>query len=168
MYNPFIDIYAKMKQEAKKNMIEICQEWHNRETFEQWASKQNWSGKEVVLISRFGKYQPDNCIFVSAWFAKFLKSKNFDASMLQEKGSLSISNPLLGKTEYIGTFHCPIEAEIAWKKRKMEIGMAIIESEPGNPDKEKLRQAVASRFQPFEDEKRDPSDIYLDFASDDL
>lgn len=148
MFNPFIDIYHKMKQNAKKHCRSISEDWLTKSGFEEWAQHQAWQGKEVILVSLHGRYEPDNCVFASAWFSKFLSSKDYDFSIPREKWVLHIQNPLTQKAEYLGVFYCPIEAEAAWKKRKFAIGLELIESEPKNPDKEKLLKALETRYKP--------------------
>lgn len=115
----------------------VIDEWLIFSNFKKWMEKQDWQGKHLdkdLLIYGNKVYSPQACAFVDPVINSFLTEKRSKSSELPvgvsfHKGNNSFlsrcSNPLTGKRDNLGYFHCANLAHQAWRERKHELACKL-------------------------------------------
>ena len=111
----------------------VVPEWQYFSAFKKWMESQNYEGRHLdkdILVPGNKVYGPDYCVFVSAELNNFLTDNKSRRGQWpigvswresRKKFRAQCGNPITGKYETLGSFDCPDEAHMAWKKRKIEI-----------------------------------------------
>jgi hypothetical protein len=113
--------------------VSVCSEWHSFMNFREWWSDKcvdGWHLDKDLLVYGNRVYHPDRCLYVPIWL------NGFTASGLAARGELPIGVHLdnsAGKkkyraacggagngSRYIGRYHTPEEAHLAWREKKLE------------------------------------------------
>lgn len=115
----------------------VCDEWLKFSNFKSWMETQDWQGKQLdkdLIFIGNKVYSPNACAFVSH------ATNSFTTDRVNSRGDWPVGvqydkryqkfdsrccNPFTRKNEYIGSFTCPNEAHLAWKKRKRELACLL-------------------------------------------
>lgn len=133
--------YSTCESDQTKNATylscEVCDEWRTFSIFETWViSFPNYWEKQLdkdLLIKGNKLYSPDTCLLISKKLNTFLtdyrkNNKEYIGShpyTMSSRARAYISNPLTNTREYLGSFPSEYEAHLAWKKRKLELGLEL-------------------------------------------
>ena len=129
----------------------VCEEWHSFMCFRAWMETQNWEGKQLdkdLLVRGNKVYSPTTCVFVDKVVNTFLN----DSAAARGEWPIGASwcergnkfrgmcrNPFTKKYEYLGSFTCPQQAHLAWKKRKHELACQLADIQTDQRVAEALR-----------------------------
>ena len=117
--------------------VTVCEEWHSFTNFSSWMMEQDWQGKHLdkdILVLGNKVYSPTTCVFVDKVVNLFLTDSAASRGKWpigaswdwqKQKFKSCCSNPFTKKQEYLGYFHCPNQAHLAWKKRKHELACQL-------------------------------------------
>ena len=135
----------------------VCEEWHRFSVFRAWMETQDWEGKALdkdLLIEGNKVYSPETCVFVSTGVNSFLTdcaAKRGDCPLgvhwckSRNKYMAYCKDFRTGKRINLGSFDCPDEAHMAWKKYK---AMLAIELAGMQTDK-RVANAILQRYTRF-------------------
>lgn len=87
-YNPGDPMYQYYGMRG----IEVCQEWHNAESYVEWALEHGWKKSSRLQIDRIdndGNYSPDNCRVVSNVINANNKSNNVIVEAFGERKTVA-------------------------------------------------------------------------------
>jgi hypothetical protein len=124
------------------NETSVCSEWLVFSAFKAWVELQSWDGRELdkdLLDPSSKEYNKESCCFISGKLNKFIVTRKASSEGLpvgvgldKRDGTYAAycNNPLINKKERIGTFSDPIEAHLAWKKRKLQFAIELGSLEP--------------------------------------
>jgi hypothetical protein len=139
------------------DQVLICEEWYTFSNFERWMSCQDWQGKQLdkdILSSDEVKiYSPDTCAFILPIVNSFFKSHESSGSVglkgvyTPEKSSGYVSmcsNPFTKKVDHLGTFQNKEDAHLAYKKRRYEHAVKLIED--GYVNDSRVEIALLERY----------------------
>lgn len=150
--------YSTCESDRAKNNTysgcSVCDEWLTFSTFEAWiTSFPNYCEKQLdkdLLIEGNKIYSPDTCLLISKKLNTFItdyrkNNKQYIGShpyATSSRARAYVSNPLNNTKEYLGSFVSEHEAHLAWKKRKLELGLelAALEQDP------RARDAIKRRY----------------------
>lgn len=135
--------------------VTVCEEWHSFMRFRAWMETQDWKGKQLdkdILVLGNKIYSPDTCVFVDMAVNNFLT----DSAASRGEWPLGVSwfepnkkfmslccNPFTKKSDYLGYFHCPDQAHLAWKKRKYELACQLADIQVD----ERVAEALRIRYE---------------------
>lgn len=117
----------------------VCDDWLIFSNFKAWMQSQRWEGLSLdkdILLPRNKVYCPDLCVFVDSITNSFIidcaarRGEQPAGVSFYKKTGRFISrccNPFSKKTEHLGYFSSPKEANAAWKKRKLELACQLSE-----------------------------------------
>lgn len=125
------------KYERYANCLVVA-EWLTFSNFKSWMEKQDWKGKELdkdIKLKGNRIYSPDACCFVTRRVNQFFSGCVRDGNLVygcsyrkdRKKFQARCNNPITDKCEHLGMFSCEADAQIAWKKRKLEIFYMIFD-----------------------------------------
>lgn len=131
--------YSTVYQERHPNYkgCTVANEWLTFSTFLAWMGKQDWEGKQLdkdLLVEGNKLYGPDTCVFVSPIVNTFTNDNKAQRgkwpigvtwNKTAGKFIASCSSPITGKTEYLGSFDCELEAHHAWHARKIDFAYEL-------------------------------------------
>lgn len=131
--------------------VAVCQEWHSFMRFRAWMEKQDWKGKHLdkdILFEGNKVYSPNTCVFIDGVVNNFLT----DSAAARGEWPIGVywhgreqkfrgqcNNPFTKKNEYLGSFTCPQQAHLAWKKRKHELACQLADIQTDERVAESLR-----------------------------
>ena len=116
--------------------VTVCEEWHSFMRFRAWMEKQDWEGKELdkdILFEKNKIYSPNTCVFVDGVVNNFLNDQAAARgewpigvywNEQKQKFISQCNNPFTKEKEYLGLFHCPHQAHLAWKARKTRVSLS--------------------------------------------
>jgi len=131
----------------------VCEDWLLFSNFRSWMEGEDWVNKHLDkdLLGDGKEYAPDKCAFLHPKVNTFLcdsaKSRGEFPLGVTKSGTYFTSrcnNPFTSKTEYLGSFDCPPEAHLAWKKRKHELACQLADSD--YVEDERVAQALRTRY----------------------
>lgn len=150
--------YSKTESDKNKNSsyldCTVCEDWLTFSNFEQWVITQpDYLSKQLdkdLLVFGNKVYSPETCVLISKKLNTFLtdlrkNNKEFIGSHPYPKGNRArayISNPITNQREYLGSFASEHEAHVAWKKRKLELGLELVALEQDT----RLIEAITERY----------------------
>ena len=115
----------------------MCDEWLTFSNFKKWMEIQNYHDLEIdkdLKVPNNKVYSPENCLLVSRKINKLItniKSKRngylVGVTFVKDKGKFRAFFNDNGKTTHIGYFCSEIEGHNAWRKRKKEVMLEIVE-----------------------------------------
>ena len=141
---------CKQRQPTYRD-VTVCEEWHSFMNFRSWMMQQDWEGKELdkdILFQGNKVYSPDTCVFVDKVVNSFLTDRAASRgewpigviwNEQNQKFKSCCSNPFTKKSDYLGYFHCPHQAHLAWKKRKHELACQLADIQVDQRVAEALR-----------------------------
>lgn len=134
--------------------VTVCEEWYSFINFRSWMETQDWEGKQLdkdILFRGNKVYSPDTCVFVDGAVNSFL----LDRAAARGEWPIGVywferdakfmsmcCNPITKKREYLGLFHCPQEAHLAWKKCKHELACQLADIQTD----ERVAEALRTRY----------------------
>lgn len=135
----------------------VDEEWRYFSNFKNWMKQQNWEGKHLdkdLLYEGNKVYSPDTCVFVHRTVNSFVIDSGaargdcpIGVNLRKTNKYVSrCNNPLTGKREHLGEFTCPIEAHLAWKRRKHELAIQLANS--NYVTDQRVRDALMKRYAP--------------------
>ena len=108
----------------------VYPDWLYFMNFRKWMIQQDWEGKALdkdLLVVGNKVYSANTCVFVD----RMTNSFTIDSAGARGDYPLGVNfhkasgkftafccNPFSKKQEYLGYFHCPNQAHLAWKARK--------------------------------------------------
>lgn len=119
----------------------VSEEWKYFTNFRVWMEEQDWVGKELdkdILVPDNKIYSKETCVFISRELNAFLNDHrsarglyNLGVSWHKRTGMFvsQCSNPLTGKSEYLGLFDSEEAAHLAWKQKKHEHALVYAEQQ---------------------------------------
>lgn len=129
--------YCKLFKEKQPTYVgvSVCDAWTRFMNFRDWWIENCIDGYEIDkdIIGDGKIYSPDSCIFVPKWL------NDFNNDHMAKRGKFPIGVHLnsesgkyvsqcghpFKKREFLGYFGNPMDAHIAWKKRKIEIASSL-------------------------------------------
>jgi len=156
-WNSMLGRCYSYKYQASKPSYKGCKaapEWLTFMNFKYWMMDQDWKGKQLdkdLLIPGNKIYSPDTCCFVSRAVNAFLTDHSADRGewpvgvSLQKNGKFRAycSNPFTKKVDHLGTFSCPEEAYLAWRRKKHDHAIGLSEMQTD----ERVKAALIARYQ---------------------
>lgn len=131
--------------------VTVCEEWYSFMRFRAWMVQQDWEGKQLdkdILFQGNKVYSPDTCVFVDGVVNNFI----IDSAAARGEWPIGVHwkeqnkkfvsmccNPFTKKQEYLGYFHCPNQAHLAWKARKHELACQLADLQTDERVAEALR-----------------------------
>jgi hypothetical protein len=111
--------------------VTVCEEWHSFMAFRAWMETQDWEGKQLdkdIIVPGNKVYSPDTCVFVSSALNNLLTDRAaargewpIGVSWHKHRKKLNAYIQEGGKKRHLGSFTCPHEAHMAWRKAKVRI-----------------------------------------------
>ena len=111
--------------------VTVCEEWHSFMAFRAWMETQDWEGKQLdkdIIAPGNKVYSPDTCVFVSPNLNTLLLDSAatrgewpIGASLHKRDKKFYAYIKEGGKQRHLGSFTCPHEAHMAWRKAKARI-----------------------------------------------
>lgn len=146
--------YSKKAQKIQatyKGCI-VCEDWLMFSNFKAWMEKQDWEGKELDkdILGNGKVYSPDTCVFVSSVVNTFMierlskKELPIGVSIHKPSGKFvaMCRNPFSTKSEHLGLFDCPNEAELVFLERKKQHAEILASQQTDN----RVKEAILNRF----------------------
>lgn len=145
------------KLQARKPMYKgcsVCGEWLIFSNFKAWMQQQDWQGKELdkdILVKGNKVYSPSTCAFVDTLTNTFVTDSRSKKSSLpsgafwhknRNNYGSACKNPFSKRLEYLGSYDNPLDAHLAWKKRKHEFACQLAELQ-SNPC---VAEALRNRY----------------------
>ena len=148
--------YSKTRQSRHPTYIgcTVCEEWLLFSNFKSWMEKQDWQGKELdkdILVFGNKIYSPETCVFVSDRLNSLCSDKsNKERKLLQGCRFCNVTGKyqsqcfdvFKNKKVSLGYFKTQEEAHSAWKLKKLETAMILVEHESDV----RLRRALIARY----------------------
>lgn len=116
--------------------VTVCEEWHRFSNFKRWYDEHYVDGwhldKDLLTDSR--EYGPSTCIFVPRWLNNFLNENSakrggckIGVHWRKDAGQYHAmcSNPISRKRDHLGLFGNEVDANRAWRSRKMELAYQL-------------------------------------------
>ena len=128
----------------------VCEEWLTFSNFKSWMEKQDWDGKHLDkdLLGNGKLYSPDTCCFLSRQVNNFLLGSDASRGKLPKGVTLyrgryiaRVSNAS-NTSKYLGSYGCVTAAEIAYKKGKLDLAVALA----ANIKDERVSSALIRKF----------------------
>lgn len=129
----------------------VHKDWLVFSNFKAWMQSQDYEGKQLdkdILITGSKLYSPDTCAFVDGALNKFVTDcmagrGQWPLGVSFDKGRgkfiAKCNDPISKKSAFAGYFDCPIEAGIAWKKKKHEMSCKLADLQSDQRVAEALR-----------------------------
>ncbi|AMR57277.1 hypothetical protein vB_PsyM_KIL4_0027 [Pseudomonas phage vB_PsyM_KIL4] len=130
--------YTKDRRPTYKDKY-VCNEWLVFSNFKAWMETQDWEGKQLdkdLLVPGNKVYSPETCVFVSPLVNTFLTESTASRGEWPigvwlhtqcGKFQAKCSNPFTKKSEHLGLFENPHDANKAWLARKLELAFRLAE-----------------------------------------
>ena len=107
----------------------VCEEWHSFMAFRSWMMEQDWEGKQLDKdIRQPGNkhYSPQTCLFVTPEINRLLNDHaalrgDLPIGVCRDRKTYQAVVHENGKRKYLGNFHTPEQAHLAWRKAKVAI-----------------------------------------------
>lgn len=140
----------KQKQPTYQG-VAVCEEWYSFMRFRSWMAEQEWGGKQLdkdILFQGNRVYSSNTCVFVDKVVNTFLLDSAASRGQWpigvywneqNQKFMSRCRNPFTKKDEYLGYFHCPNQAHLAWKARKHELAGKLADLQTDQRVAEALR-----------------------------
>ena len=106
----------------------IVEAWKHFSAFRAWMVLQDWEGNELdkdILLKGNKVYCPEYCVFVPKKVNLFIKPNTTGITYVSKRPRLVMRNPIIGKTEYLGTFATVEEALLVRNKRKHALALEL-------------------------------------------
>lgn len=111
--------------------VTVCEEWRSFMAFRAWMMDQDWEGKHLdkdILVPGNKVYSPETCVFVTPQINNLLT----DSAAIRGDWPIGaswdkVNNKFFaqirenGKNRYLGYFHSPHEAHLAWREEKVRL-----------------------------------------------
>lgn len=127
----------------------VCEDWLTFSKFKSWMETQSWQGNQLdkdILVEGNKICSPKTCVFVDAMTNTFI----IDCGAARGEWPIGVyfirkfraqcRNPFTKKNEYLGSFTCPNEAHLAWRKRKHQLAIQLADLQTDNRVATKLRE----------------------------
>lgn len=111
--------------------VTVCEEWRSFMAFRAWMMEQDWEGKQLdkdILVPGNKVYSPETCVFVAPQVNKLLtdsaaKRGKWPIGVHLHKRDAKFISKINenGENRFLGYFHSPHEAHLAWRKEKVRI-----------------------------------------------
>jgi len=109
--------------------VTVCEEWRSFMAFRAWMMEQDWEGKHLdkdILVPGNKVYSPKTCAFVTREVNGLLndhnaKRGNWPIGVDRRKNKFRAKVSENGKKRYLGIFHSPHEAHLAWREEKVRL-----------------------------------------------
>lgn len=112
--------------------VTVCKEWHSFMSFREWWLENHVDGWQLDkdILSDNREYSPENCLYVPGWINSFLVDCGasrgdypIGVHFVNDMGRFRAEccNAITGRSEHLGYFSSDVEANEAWRKRKLEI-----------------------------------------------
>lgn len=129
----------------------VDKKWFSFMSFKSWMESQEWEGKELDKdVLGDGKlYSAETCCFISRDLNAFIVGHKIGeltgASWHSgaNKFVASCRNPFTKKSKNLGLFMTEIEAHLAWKRKKLEHAIKLLEKESDN----RVIEAIKRRYE---------------------
>lgn len=132
----------------------VCDEWLTFSNFKLWMDAQDWRNKQLdkdLLLKGNKIYSPKSCVFVDSMTNRFATDSGsargewpigayFDVKAGKFKSQCC--NPFAKKQEHLGYFTCPVQAHLAWKRRKHELACQLADLQTD----ERVANALRTRY----------------------
>jgi hypothetical protein len=132
----------------------VCEEWLTFSNFKAWMENQDWQGKELdkdILVYGNTIYSPDSCACVSRRLNLLCSDRSRSKRKLLQgcrfckvtgKYQSQCFDMKRNKQVSIGYFNTQEESHKAWKAKKLESAMILVEKESD----QRLKQALIRRY----------------------